>query len=391
MAPDILLHGMTWDHRRAVDPLVATLPAFHERHPKLAVTWSSRPLHGFEFAPVDRLAKDYDLIVLDHPFAGAIAATACLLPVDRLVEPLRQSFIGPSLETYEYRGHVWALPIDAASQTAVSRPDLLQKLDAPAPSRWDEVLALGHLARRRGCHLAIGLKGVHSLMTFFTLSANLGHPCGTNPRQPLIDAAVAREVLSLMRELLSLCAPDCLDLNSIALHEAMVERDDLVFCPAVYCYATYAESDKRRPLRFHDFPGPNGPAGSTIGGTGLGISAHCRHPDAAFAYARYLTEAATQFSFAAHHGQPARVECWNDETVNAQFGNCYRATRQTMERAWIRPRYDGYLAFQARGGELIEQHLRGNLDEAALLRELNSAFAASGGPNQISAPGCGSV
>jgi multiple sugar transport system substrate-binding protein len=217
-------------------------------------------------------------------------------------------------------------------------------------------------------------------MTFFTLCANLGQPCSNDPQQPLVEDAMACEVLALMRELVSLCAPGCLDLNSIALHDAMVDRDDLVFCPAVYGYATYAERDQRRPLRFHDFPGPNGPAGSTIGGTGLGISAHCRHPDAAFAYACYLSEAKTQFAFAAHHGQPALVACWNDETINAQFGNCYRATRRTMEQAWTRPRYDGYLAFQARGGELIEQHLRNNLDETALLRQLNAAFEDSANP-----------
>ncbi len=37
---------------------------------------------------------------------------------------------------------------------------------------------LGSVARRHGQWLAIGLKGVHSLMTFFTLCANLGTPCG---------------------------------------------------------------------------------------------------------------------------------------------------------------------------------------------------------------------
>lgn len=374
---DILLHGITWDHRRAIDPLVAALPAFRARYPGIAIKWSSRPLHGFEFTPVDELARDYDLIVLDHPFAGTIAATRCLIPVDEITSSLRQAFIGPSLETYEYHGHVWALPIDAASQVAVSRPDLLQRLAASTPSRWDEVLALGRLARRHGLYLATGLRGVHSLMTFFTLCANLGHPCGTDPKHPLIDVLVAREVLSLMRELTSLCAPGCLDLNSIAVHEAMVQRDDLVFCPAVYCYATYAESDKRRPLGFHDFPGPRGPGGSTIGGTGLGVSSYGRHSDAALAYARFLSEAATQFAFAGHHGQPARIECWDNDDVNSHFGGCYRATRQTMERAWIRPRYHGYLAFQAKGGELIEQHLRGHLGEADLLRQLGLAFAAS--------------
>src|SRR6185312_12687614 len=123
--------------------------------------------------------------------------------------------------------------------------------------------------------LAIGLKGVHSLMTFFTLCANQGRPCGVEPVRPFVEREAALNALAAMRRLLSYCPPQALDWNSIALHEAMATRDDLVYCPAVYCYATYAEPDNQRPLAFANLPGlarPS-PRGSTIGGTGLGVSA----------------------------------------------------------------------------------------------------------------------
>jgi multiple sugar transport system substrate-binding protein len=120
-------------------------------------------------------------------------------------------------------------------------------------------------------------------------------------------------------------------------------------------------------LRFHDLPGPRGHLGSTIGGTGLGISAHCAQPEAARAYARFAASAAAQFAFAAHHGQPALSAVWDDDAVNARYGNCYRAVRATMEGCWTRPRYPGYLDFQAKAGDLVEQHLRGALSGRDLL------------------------
>jgi multiple sugar transport system substrate-binding protein len=365
---------MTWDHRRAVDPLLGTLPGFRMRHPQIEVEWAKRPLSGFEFTPVCELARAYDLIVLDHPFMGDVAVEQCLMPLDSLIaEELEEAFVGPSLASYRYGGRLWALPIDAACQVAVSRPDLLEGADEAAPRNWAELLALGRRLQRHGLRLAIALRGVHSLMTFFTLCANLGRPCSSEPQQPLIDRETAQPALEAMRELLSLCPPAVLDWNSIALHDAMVARDDLVFCPAVYCYATYAEADQRRPLRFHDLPGPEGLGGSTVGGTGLGISASCRHPEAALAYARYLAESATQLAFARHRGQPARREAWEDEALNARFGDCFRSTRATIEAAWVRPRYPGYLGFQARGGELVEQHLRGALSDSELLVRLEAA------------------
>ena len=376
--PPVRLRGMTWNHRRAVDPLLATQAMFAKQHPGIEIEWSSRPLHGFEFTPVAELARSYDMIILDHPFCGDIAASKCLLPLDDILAgDARSAFVGPSLETYVYEGKTWALPVDAACQVAASRPDLMERLDATAPKNWAALLDLGREASRHGMKLAIGLRGVHSLMTFFTLCANLGKPCATSAHEPFADLFTAHTALEHLRELVALCPAEALDWNSIALHDAMVERDDLAFCPAVYCYATYAEADQRRPLRFHDFPGPRGPRGSTIGGTGLGISAHCANPEAALTYARFAAAAATQSSFALHHGQPARLDCWKDAEINDRFGGCYRDTLRTMEGCWIRPRFAGYLAFQAKAGDLIEHHLRGEIAERNLLDRLQKSFESS--------------
>jgi len=369
------LRGMTWSHRRAIDPLTKTMAMFQRRRPDVEIEWSARPLSGFEFTSVDELAADYDLIVLDHPFMGAVAASGSLAPLDGIAGLSDNAFVGPSLATYRMNGSLWALPIDAACQVAVSRPDLMRSLDATPPRNWNELVELGALAKRKHLHLAIGLAGVHSLMTFFTLMANLGSPCATTQDEPFADRHAAEQALALMRGLLAFCPPDVLDWNSIRLHDEMVARDDLVFCPAVYCYATYAEADQRRPLRFHDLPGPTGPSGSTIGGTGLAVSAHRPHVDAALDYVRFAAELPTQRAFADYHGQPALRAVWLDEAVNARFGGCYHDTLATMDACWIRPRYNGYLGFQEKAGDLIEAHLRGTIGESALLERLERLHA----------------
>lgn len=375
---DTVLRGMTWDHRRAIDPLVQTLPAFRSAHPGIDVHWTSRPLHGFEFTPVEELARTFDLIILDHPFVGNIAATGCLRPLDDLAAGLEDRFVGPSLQSYVHSGRLWALPVDAACQVAVSRPDLMQRLDEAVPTDWAGMLRLGEKARRQGMFLAIPLRGVHSLMSLFTLCANLGRPFGGDgPTAPPLDLATCTKVFGLLRDVLALAPTDCLDWNSIALHDQMATRDDLVFCPAVYGFVTYAEADRAKPLRFHDLPGPNGPQGSTVGGTGLGISVHCRSPEAALTYARFLARPDTQQAFAAHHGQPAHVTAWDDKGIDRQFGGSFRGTRQTIDAAWVRPRHNGYLPFQADAGPLIEAHLRGHTSEVATYDALCRTFGAS--------------
>ena len=339
-------------------------------------------MSAFEFQPVEELANNYDLMILDHPFMGDAAASKCLLDLAPLLSGLDRNFIGPSLSTYRWDDAIYAVPVDAACQVAVCRPDLMDRIDSAPPRTWPQVLELGARAARQGFRLAIAYAGVHSLMTFLTLAASLGRPCGKTPAEAFVDHATAHEVLGLMRSLAEFCIPDVFDLNSIALHEAMATAQDIAYCPAVYCYAAYAEADQRHPLRFADLPGASdpSPSGSTIGGTGLAVSARCERPDAALAYAAFAARADTQRNFALHHGQPARIEAWCDQEIDRRFGGTYSATRATMEASWTRPRYRGYLRFQKLGGDLVEQHLRGNLAEAALLDELQRTFSTSGEP-----------
>ena len=378
----IVLRGITWQHRRAVDPLEASLAAFRREQPEIEISWEARPLSGFEFQPVEELAAAYDLIVLDHPFAGEIARTACLVPLDDVAAAHpKNAFVGPSLDSYRYDGRLWALPLDAACQTAVHRPDLLAHLGEDVPRSWAEVLALGERAAGQGLRLTIALCGVHSLMTFFSLCANLGQPCGASVGASFVDQDTACTALEALRCLVALSNPEVLDWNSIAVQDAMAQRDDLVLCPAVYGFATYAEADNTHRLVYSDFPGLRDPffAGSTLGGAGLGISARCQHLDAAKGYAAFLTGAPAQLNFAAHHGQPARREAWDDAGANECFHGFCRDTRATIESAWIRPRHAGYLAFQHAAGKLVESHLRGAVPEAELLLRLSRLYVETGG------------
>ena len=113
----ITLQGMTWDHPRGFDPMVATSELFAARHPQVRISWQKRSLQDFEQFPVEQLAADYDLIVIDHPHIGGLADAGILLPFDwrdrRGLQALADNSVGPSFPSYHWKGQHWALPIDA--------------------------------------------------------------------------------------------------------------------------------------------------------------------------------------------------------------------------------------------------------------------------------------
>ena len=375
------LRLVSWGHRRATDPLIAAREGFAARHPDIEVAVDVRPLSDFEHQGMPGVAAQYDLIVYDHPFSGDIAADALFLPLDAhlpdLLGPDRAArFVGPSLASYRFAGHVWGAPVDAATQHAVLRADLLQAAGEAVPTRWADVIALGERLRQKGLFLATAVQTPHALMTVGSLMANAGRPWATDPQAPFaIDRPAFVTAYGQVRDLLTYCPPEALGWNSIDLHEAMVARDDVAYCPAVYGYATYGEADQRRPLAFGPFAGTVAPfeAGSVIGGTAIGVSARCRAPEAALAFVRHMLEEGVQRDVVpAHHGQPALVAGWHEPANDRRFNGFYSASLSSLETAWVRPRRAGYPVFQADAGRIVAEGLKAGSDADAVFEAVDA-------------------
>ena len=76
MTTPIQLNGITWDHTRGYVSVVATAQRFHELHPHVEIIWHKRSLQEFADAPIQKLVEKYDLLVIDHPWAGFAAANS---------------------------------------------------------------------------------------------------------------------------------------------------------------------------------------------------------------------------------------------------------------------------------------------------------------------------
>jgi multiple sugar transport system substrate-binding protein len=318
------------------------------------------------------------LIVIDHPHVGQITNEKCLLPLDiegREAErkALADGSVGASYPSYNWQGRQWAFPIDTATQVQAYRPDLLQT----APKRWSEMLDLA-----RAGHVLLPLRPPHTLMTFFTLSGNLGRACATDGPGDLIDAETGATVFEMMREIAGFIDPACFGMDPIAVYEKMAEAGSAIACsPLGYGYVSYSMTGFRPNLiKFTDIPvaGSDGPRGSALGGTGIAVSAFSKAPGKATDFAYWVSSGDVQKGiYGASGGQPGHADAWEDEAVNAATADFYRATRATLEGAWVRPRHDGYMAFQQAGSDRINAGLTGKEPAAVVIADLNHLFSES--------------
>ena len=373
----IILKGMTWSHPRGYDPMVAC-SALWERQSGVSIVWEKRSLQDFESFPVEELARAYDLIVIDHPHVGQITAEGCLVPLDvpgleAERAALASGSVGRSYPSYSWQGRQWAFPIDAATQVQAWRPDLL----AAAPSTWDEVLDLARQGR-----VLLPLRPPHSLMCFYTLAANLGHPCAAEGPGDLIGAEAGEQVFEALREIAALVDPVCFGMDPIAVFEEMAQAGSKTACsPLAYGYVSYATAGFRPSrLAFADMPaaGGQGSVGSALGGTGIAVSAFSAVKGEAIDFAYWVAGGDVQRGpYAAGGGQPGHAAAWEDEAVNAATGDFYKATRATLDGAWVRPRHDGYMGFQQAASDRLNLGLAGRQEAGRVVADLNRLFRQS--------------
>ncbi|MDR3375754.1 MAG: extracellular solute-binding protein [Ancalomicrobiaceae bacterium] len=371
------LKGMTWSHPRGYQPMLAC-SADWLALTGVAIEWDRRSLQDFESFPVVDLARRYDLIVIDHPHVGQITTDGCLAPLDAPeragdLAALAAGSVGKSFPSYAWQGRQWAFPIDAATQVSAWRPD---RLPAP-PTRWGEVIDIA----RRG-EVVLPLKAPHSLMCFLALTGNLGRPCSVDRRQPFADREAGTEALEAIRELAALIDPACPTMDPITALDSLSAQDSrLTLAPLIYGYVNYSFAGFRaHRVAFADMPmiGALGPVGSALGGTGIAVSAFSAHRAEAIDFAYWIAGGQTQSTrYLVSGGQPGHAAAWESEAANAATLDFYRATRQTLEGAQLRPRHDGYMPFQEAASALVNEAVAGAIPIGVALDRLNDGFASS--------------
>lgn len=371
---------MTWNHDRGFAPMLVTAARYAETHPNVRIEWQARSLQGFADDPIRRIADEFDFIVLDHPFMGTGAKNGYLVPLDQHLAPetlstLRAESVGASHQSYFYDGHQYALAIDAAAQVAGYRPDLLQAAGATLPKTWNEVLQLAKI--RRG-FVTTPLLAVDSLCTFFTLCANSGEPPFFADPGKIVTNATGEAALHFLQQLAAASPPDALDWNPIKLWEKMSSTDELAYCPFGFGYSNYARPGYRpSPILFTNIPSSNsrGPAGALLGGAGLAISHRCQEISAAAEYAAWVASSECQRTLYVHSGgQPGNKTAWVDPAVNAISNNFFESTLPTLEQAYVRPRFPGFVEFQTEASLIVHDFLRQKQTSTETLRLLDHCY-----------------
>jgi multiple sugar transport system substrate-binding protein len=375
----VYLRGMTWNHSRALPPLVAAAQCFEEMHPQVRVVWEKRSLDDFGHAGLLQLSRSYDLLVVDHPMLGEAHRDGSLVDLQPRLLPaevadLEADALGACFDCYRYEDCLYALPIDAAAPAASYRADLLEHYSLQVPETWDQVIELAG----RGLVLMPGFP-VDLFLNFMGMCISRGSSVASKDR--LFDRSVGALCLEELRELSSHMPESIYSMNPITLYAAMTSGDEFAYCPFAYTYSNYSRPGyAAQPLLFaNPVPLADGaPLCTVLGGTGIAISASCAFKEEATAFCLFVAGRDCQANiYGVCGGQPASRSAWQSPLLNQISGNFFERTMSSIEAAYMRPRYRGYIALQRAAGVPIASFLRGDSAAVQTLERMDSLYRQS--------------
>jgi multiple sugar transport system substrate-binding protein len=117
---------------------------------------------------------------------------------------------------------------------------------------------------------------------------------------------------------------------------------------------------------------------TVLGGTGIAISASCKDTALALEYSLFVAGQTCQRTlYGMCGGQPARRSAWNDSVLNQITDDFFLRTAASVETAYVRPRYPGYVGLQARAGEAIVEYCKQRGSTQKTLEQMDALYRLS--------------
>jgi multiple sugar transport system substrate-binding protein len=217
------------------------------------------------------------------------------------------------------------------------------------------------------------------LMNFYSFCIAHGN-CPFQSGDEVIDRETGMLAIAAMKELYSLVDKKMYHNNPIAVAELMTTTDDYWYCPFAYGYSNYSRAGYcMNLLTYGDVVEFNGTKiRTTIGGTGLAVSASSRQKKISLEFAEMIVSPQCQQTmYVQHGGQPGHRQAWLNEDANKMTNQFFKNILPVMDNGYVRPRYNGYLLFQDHAGKFLQECIFNDSDALQALKEMNALYVKS--------------
>jgi multiple sugar transport system substrate-binding protein len=341
------------------------LRCFHAAHPSIEVRrqigpHSSTAFHDLLTQKLKNRSAEVDVFLMDVIWPPEFASAGWALALDeRLTQEERGKFFPAGIAANTYGGKLYGVPFNIDTGMLFYRRDLLEARGWQPPGTWPELVRQAEAVmaeERKAGRYFQGYSGQFKQyeglvcdMLEFILSGG-GQIIDPATGRCLLAGPAALEAVRFVRdEIMGRIAPR----GSLMYQEpeslALFVQGRALFLRS-WPYAWAVSNDPRKSKiagKVGIAPLPHfsgGRSRAALGGWQVGVSSYSREPDAAWAFAKFITSREVQKLFAIRGGRaPTRMDLYEDPEVLAAQPHL-AAMRESFASAAPRPRSPLYPA-----------------------------------------------
>ncbi len=302
---------------------------------------------------VQRLAAhdpDYSLLNMDTIWTSEFAAAGWIKPITGAArQEALQGVLPIAAQSAEYKGTLYAIPLNTNAQLLWYRKDLLAQIHQPPPTTWAQMIADAQkLPASEGLIEEQGAQYEGYTVWFNSVLASAGGEVVNAQDKPalgepaVVAATVLKDVATSGRADPSLAAnqENQGDLAFQAGKAAFMLNWPYVYAAGRTAAATSATAKKvQENTGWAPYPAvyPNVPGKSSVGGANIGISAYTKYPKQALAAALCMTRYYWENQEAINEGlPPVTIASYSNPAVVKQYPFAAILLKQ-LENATNRP------------------------------------------------------
>jgi multiple sugar transport system substrate-binding protein len=321
---------------------------------RIAINFLSTSSDQQRVSLVRRLAAadpSIDILAMDVDWTAEFATAKWIRPVPAaLANEIKQVDLPGPVQTATWLHKLYAVPINSNTELLWYRKDLLQKIGKPVPKTWTEMIEDARLLANKGLPHFIEEQGAQyeGLTVWFnSMVASAGGGIITGSNKVVVNQTT-KIAATIMHEMASSPAADP------SLNVAMEGSSDSQFdqglaafeinYPFVWQSAKATGPKVAKQMGYALFPRvvPSIAPKVSIGGYNLAISSYSKHPAAAFAAVKCLTQEKYEITYAVKGGlAPVRGSVYQIASFDKAYP-FHALIKQQLIKYGIRPQTPAY-------------------------------------------------
>jgi len=309
--------------------------------------------------------------------AGNIVALEDVIPKDILAD-LVADIPSHYLDTWRWKGKLYALPNDSNAQWSFYRTDLFEQAGVTLPKTWDDAPAAAKALTKDGVYgYAASLRrgeyaGAHFSSTFFSNGGEWYDP----DFNPTINSDAGTRAIEVMLALMPYADPSSINAGEDDTAQVLASGT------AAWAPLEWGRSDltdpKRTPLapKIGTSVPPDGtkPASPCLGGQAYAIASWSKKQKEALDYIIYATSSKAMRTFVGNAGQPARSSALTD-SANVKIDPYFPTLQKVLAQGHPFPPIPESYPMLVELGNHVADILTKSVSPRQGLQSANDAFA----------------